>query len=160
MSVLRLRPVRFKKNIKPIKTSATPIKLTSDKISQQERKPSNTPNSNMHLLKPTQNIYVVNPLASEPIDLEKQAHNEPTKCGGPEYFYNDRGWLIFNEYTYAHRIIVKNASNIVFWECRNRKDGCMAKIKAEGRELAVINGKHNHPPSCPKALKPIIFTED
>lgn len=145
--ILQLRPVKLKtrKGVHTRQMMQKTEKLQSKAESQKVPAPTMT-----------RNIYVVNPLVS----TDSTSPSPPAQpSSANEYFYNDRGWLIYNNFTYAHRTVMKQTKNVVFWECRNRRNGCTAQIKTVGREVVVVNDKHNHVPSCPKLLKPIIYSE-
>lgn len=137
-TILKLRPIQIKSKSKD--------KNDFKKINQIQ----SLPRSSMK----AENIYVLNPITSTDVSLPQTQASDSI-----EYFYNDRGWLIYNNFTYAHRTVSKQSKNTIFWECRSRRYGCKAQIKTVGREIAVVNKEHNHAPFCPKLLKPIIYSD-
>uniref|UniRef100_A0A182JNL2 FLYWCH-type domain-containing protein n=1 Tax=Anopheles christyi TaxID=43041 RepID=A0A182JNL2_9DIPT len=77
-------------------------------------------------------------------ELEKA--NEP-------YGYNRRGNLVYQNYSFS-KASINGVTNIIYWRCTEyRKQKCRSTLKTMGKDLYIIDKKHNH---VPKNYGPIM----
>uniref|UniRef100_A0A182SZ93 FLYWCH-type domain-containing protein n=1 Tax=Anopheles maculatus TaxID=74869 RepID=A0A182SZ93_9DIPT len=62
------------------------------------------------------------------------------------YGYNQRGNLVYHNFSFS-KANINGAANIIYWRCTEyRKHRCCATLKTKGKDLYVIDTKHNHEP--------------
>uniref|UniRef100_A0A182PMY3 FLYWCH-type domain-containing protein n=1 Tax=Anopheles epiroticus TaxID=199890 RepID=A0A182PMY3_9DIPT len=62
------------------------------------------------------------------------------------YGYNRRGNLVYQSYCYS-KASINGVANIIYWRCTEyRKQRCRSTLKTMGKDLYIIDTKHNHVP--------------
>ncbi|XP_041765366.1 uncharacterized protein LOC121590066 [Anopheles merus] len=70
---------------------------------------------------------------------ELEQANEP-------YGYNSRGNLMYQNYSFS-KASSNGMANIIYWRCTEyRKQKCRSTLKTMGKQLYIIDAKHNHVP--------------
>uniref|UniRef100_A0A182XK51 FLYWCH-type domain-containing protein n=1 Tax=Anopheles quadriannulatus TaxID=34691 RepID=A0A182XK51_ANOQN len=62
------------------------------------------------------------------------------------YGYNSRGNLMYQNYSFS-KASSNGMANIIYWRCTEyRKQKCRSTLKTMGKQLYIIDAKHNHVP--------------
>uniref|UniRef100_A0A182LX17 FLYWCH-type domain-containing protein n=1 Tax=Anopheles culicifacies TaxID=139723 RepID=A0A182LX17_9DIPT len=75
----------------------------------------------------------------------RRGKRELEKARDP-YGYNQRGNLVYHNFSFS-KASINGMANIIYWRCTEyRKHRCCATLKTKGKELFIIDTKHNHEP--------------